>query len=247
MAEQSAAMMLQIEEVTKNFGGLQALSSVSIAFTAGEFVGLIGPNGSGKTTLINCISGLYRPDVGLIRFGRETISHLPPHRIYRLGIGRTFQISKVFNRLTVLENLRIPALTEGKLHRREVDARSREILTQITLAQHGHVNAENLSGGQRKLLEIGMVMMTDPEFLLLDEPFAGVHPELKTKLEDYLRQLNRDGKTIILVSHEMASVFRMCQRLVVLDHGVLITDGPPEAVRSDERVISAYLGGPHET
>jgi len=247
MAEQGAALMLEIEEVTKNFGGLQALSSVSIAFTAGEFVGLIGPNGSGKTTLINCISGLYRPDAGVIRFGRETISHLPPHRIYRLGIGRTFQISKVFNRLTVLENLRIPALTEGKLHRREVDARSREILTQIKLAQHGHVNAENLSGGQRKLLEIGMVMMTDPEFLLLDEPFAGVHSELKTKLEDYLRQLNRDGKTIILVSHEMASVFRICQRLVVLDHGILITDGPPEAVRSDERVISAYLGGNHAT
>jgi branched-chain amino acid transport system ATP-binding protein len=247
MVEQSAAMMLQIEKVSKNFGGLQALSSVSISFTAGEFVGLIGPNGSGKTTLINCISGLHRPDAGWIRLGRETISLLPPHRIYRLGIGRTFQISKVFNRLTVLENLRIPALTEGKLRRREVDGRSREILKQITLAQHGHANAENLSGGQRKLLELGMVMMTDPELLLLDEPFAGVHPELKTRMEDYLRQLNRDGKTIILVSHEMASIFRICQRLVVLDHGILITDGPPEAVRSDERVISAYLGGIHET
>lgn len=239
-------MMLQIEEVSKNFGGLQALSSVSISFGAGEFVGLIGPNGSGKTTLLNCISGLYRPDAGFIRFGQEAISHLPPHRIYRLGIGRTFQISKVFNRLTVLENLRIPALTEGRLHRREVDARSRQILKQIRLAQHGNMNAENLSGGQRKLLELGMIMMTDPEFLLLDEPFGGVHPALKTQLEDYLRQLHRDGKTIILVSHEMASVFRICQRLVVLDHGFLITDGPPEAVRSDERVISAYLGGNHE-
>ncbi|HSB82642.1 MAG TPA: ATP-binding cassette domain-containing protein, partial [Candidatus Methylomirabilis sp.] len=184
-----------------------------------------------------------RPDAGSIRFGRHTISRLPPHRIYRLGIGRTFQISKVFNRLTVLENLRIPALTEGKLPRREVDGRSREILKQINLAQHGHVNAENLSGGQRKLLELGMIMMTDPQFLLLDEPFGGVHPELRSQLEGYLRWLNQAGKTIILVSHEMASVFRICQRLVVLDHGVLITDGPPEAVRSDERVIRAYLGG----
>jgi len=239
-------MTLRIEAVSKHFGGLQALSGVSISFAAGEFAGLIGPNGSGKTTLINCISGLYRPDSGAIRFGRETISHLPPHRIYRLGIGRTFQISKVFNRLTVLENLRIPALTAGKLPRREVDGRSREILRQINLAQHGHVNAENLSGGQRKLLELGMIMMTDPQFLLLDEPFGGVHPELRMQLEEYLRWLNQAGKTIILVSHEMASVFRICQRLVVLDHGVLITDGPPEAVRSDERVIRAYLGGNHE-
>ncbi len=240
-------MMLRIEGVTKNFGGLQALSRVSMAFASGEFVGLIGPNGSGKTTLINCISGLYRPDAGCVRFGRETISHLSPHRIYRLGIGRTFQIAKVFNRLTVLENLRIPALTGGRLRRREVEARSREILEQVALAQHALVNAESLSGGQQKLLEIGMVMMTDPEILLLDEPFAGVHPELKTRLEGYLRRLNREGKTIILVSHEMASVFRMCQRLVVLDHGVLLADGPPEAVRSDERVISAYLGGRRET
>ncbi|HSB73350.1 MAG TPA: ABC transporter ATP-binding protein [Candidatus Methylomirabilis sp.] len=239
-------MTLRIEAVSKHFGGLQALSGVSISFTAGEFAGLIGPNGSGKTTLINCISGLYRPDAGEIRFGRETISRLPPHRIYRLGIGRTFQISKVFNRLTVLENLRIPALTEGKLPHREVDGRSREILGQISLAQHGHVNAENLSGGQRKLLELGMIMMTDPQFLLLDEPFGGVHPELRMQLEEYLRWLNQAGKTIILVSHEMASVFRICQRLVVLDHGVLITDGPPEAVRADERVIRAYLGGSHE-
>ena len=239
-------MTLWIEAVSKHFGGLQALSGVSVSFAAGEFAGLIGPNGSGKTTLINCISGLYRPDAGAIRFGQHTISHLSPHRIYRLGIGRTFQISKVFNRLTVLENLRIPALTEGKLPRREVDGRSREILGQTNLAQHGHVNAENLSGGQRKLLELGMIMMTDPQFLLLDEPFGGVHPELRLQLEEYLRRLNQAGKTIILVSHEMASVFRICQRLVVLDRGVLITDGAPEAVRSDERVIRAYLGGSHE-
>jgi ABC-type branched-subunit amino acid transport system ATPase component len=237
--------MLRIEGVSKNFGGLQALSRVSMAFAPGEFVGLIGPNGSGKTTLINCVSGLYRPDTGCVRFGQETISHLSPHRIYRLGIGRTFQIAKVFNRLTVLQNLWIPALTEGKLRCREVEARSRDILEQIALAQHAHVEAGSLSGGQQKLLELGMVMMTDPEFLLLDEPFAGVHPELKTRLEGYLRRLNRGGKTIILVSHEMASVFRMCQRLVVLDHGAVLTDGPPEAVRSDERVISAYLGGNH--
>lgn len=246
MAEQSTTIVLHIEKVTKNFGGLQALSGVSVSFKAGEFVGLIGPNGSGKTTLINCISGLYRPDAGSIRFGRETISRLPPHGIYRLGIGRTFQISKVFNRLTVLDNLRIPALTEGKLHPRNLDDRSREILKQLKLERHRSVNAENLSGGQKKLLELGMLMMTDPQFLLLDEPFAGVHPELKSQLEEYLCQLNRNRKTIILVSHELSSIFRICQRLVVLDHGVLIADGPPEAVRYDARVINAYLGSADE-
>jgi ABC-type branched-subunit amino acid transport system ATPase component len=239
-------MTLVVDHVTKNFGGLQALSSVSVSLSRGEFIGLIGPNGSGKTTLLNCITGLYRPDAGAIRLGEETISHLPPHRIYRRGIGRTFQISKVFNRLTVIDNLRIPALTEGRLKRHEVNDRSREILKQITLEHHARTNAENLSGGQKKLLELGMIMMTDPQFLLLDEPFGGVHPELKSQLEEYLCRLNREGKTIVLVSHEMPSVFKICRRLVVLDHGILVTDGTPEAVRSDERVINAYLGGNYD-
>jgi branched-chain amino acid transport system ATP-binding protein len=240
-------MILDINGVTKYFGGVQALSNVSVSFAKGEFSALVGPNGSGKTTLLNCISGLYRPDTGSIRFEDRLISELPPHRIYRLGLGRTFQISKVFNRLTVMDNLRIPALTEGKLNQQEVRIRSLEILKQIKLDNLTQINAENLSGGQRKLLELGMVLMTDPQILLLDEPFGGVHPEIKSELEDYLCLLNRNGKTIILVSHEMPSVFRICQRLVVLDHGNLLTEGPPESVRIDERVINAYLGGSHET
>ena len=240
-------MILDINGVTKYFGGVQALSNVSVSFAKGEFSALVGPNGSGKTTLLNCISGLYRPDTGSIRFEDRLISELPPHRIYRLGLGRTFQISKVFNRLTVMDNLRIPALTEGKLNQQEVRIRSLEILKQIKLDNLTQINAENLSGGQRKLLELGMVLMTDPQILLLDEPFGGIHPEIKSELEDYLCLLNRNGKTIILVSHEMPSVFRICQRLVVLDHGNLLTEGPPESVRTDERVINAYLGGSHET
>lgn len=240
-------MILDINGVTKYFGGIQALSNVSVSFAKGEFSALVGPNGSGKTTLLNCISGLYRPDAGSIRFEDRLISELPPHRIYRLGLGRTFQISKVFNRLTVIDNLRIPALTEGKLNQQEVRIRSLEILKQIKLDNLTQINAENLSGGQRKLLELGMVLMTDPQILLLDEPFGGVHPAIKSELEDYLCLLNRNGKTIILVSHEMPSVFRICQRLVVLDHGNLLTEGPPESVRTDERVINAYLGGSHET
>ena len=239
--------MLQIEGVGKNFGGLKALSDVSISIQSSEFVGLIGPNGSGKTTLLNCISGIFAPDSGHIRFGDQTISKLRPHRIYSLGIGRTFQISKVFNRLSVTDNLRIPALTEGKMTPRELNEQSKSILEELTLEEHGNVPAEKLSGGQKKLLEIGMIMMTDPQVLLLDEPFGGVHPELKLHLEKYLCHLNELNKTIILVSHEMTSVFRICQRLIVLDRGMLVADGSPEEVRSNERVINAYLGGKRET
>ena len=238
--------MLQILGVVKNFGGLQALADVTVSFDHGEFVGLIGPNGSGKTTLLNCITGIYRPDAGTIRYGTADISGLRPHKIFQLGIGRTFQISKVFNRLSVKQNLSIPALTEGRLDRAAIDVRTRDILETIRMDHLANTSAENLSGGQKKLLEIGMIMMTDPQFLLLDEPFGGVHPELKNQLEGYLCELHRSGKTIILISHEMPSVFRICERLVVLDRGVLITQGSPDEIRSDERVINAYLGGNNE-
>ncbi len=238
--------MLQVRRVTKSFGGLQALSNVTVSFTHAEFIGLIGPNGSGKTTLLNCISGLYRPDSGSIRLEGQLISKSSPHKICRLGIGRTFQISKIFSRLSVFDNLRIPALTQGKMNRKEIAERARWILKEVRLEKLEQSAAQSLSGGQKKLLEIGMIMMTDPQVLLLDEPFGGVHPALKSQLEAYLLRLNREGKTIILVSHEMPSVFRICQRLVVLDRGVLITEGSPQTVRSEERVINAYLGGRHE-
>ncbi|UCF95542.1 MAG: ATP-binding cassette domain-containing protein [Desulfobacterales bacterium] len=175
------------------------------------------------------------------------MSGLRPHKIFQLGIGRTFQISKVFNRLSVKQNLSIPALTEGRLDRGAIDARTRDILVTLRIDHLADTTAESLSGGQKKLLEIGMIMMTDPQFLLLDEPFGGVHPELKSRLEGYLCELHRSGKTIILISHEMPSVFRICERLVVLDRGTLITQGSPDEIRADERVINAYLGGNYET
>jgi len=239
--------MLRLEGVIKDFGGLRALSHVTVSVDRGEFVGLIGPNGSGKTTLLNCISGIYAPDAGTIDFEDTVISKLRPHRICRLGIGRTFQISKVFNRLSVLQNLSIPALTQGHMKRKAIAARAAEILAAIRLDHLIHTPAASLSGGQKKLLEIGMIMMTNPRYLLLDEPFGGVHPELKNQLEAYLVELHRAGKTVILISHEMPSVFRICERLIVLDRGELITEGAPEAVRNDERVINAYLGGRRET
>lgn len=239
--------MIDLDGIVKDFGGLRALSNVTVSFDQGEFVGLIGPNGSGKTTLLNCISGIYTPDAGTIRFENLIISRLRPHLIYRLGIGRTFQISKVFNRLSVLQNLSIPALTEGQMNRKTIIARASEILEAITLDHLIHTPAASLSGGQKKLLEIGMIMMTNPRFLLLDEPFGGVHPELKSQLENYLVELHRSGKTIILISHEMPAVFRICERVVVMDQGKLVTQGSPETVRADQRVINAYLGGSNET
>jgi len=235
--------MLTISNVCKKFGGLQALDGAGFALSGGEFIGLIGPNGSGKTTLINCITGMLKPDKGEIRYGGTDITGWKPHQIFHFGLGRTFQISKVFNRLSVLENLQVPAFTEGRLLLRDINARARDILEEIRLAELTALPAGKLSGGQRKLLELGMVMMTNPELILLDEPFGGIHPELKTRLEHYLLRLNEKGKTILLVSHEMTSVFRMCRRLTVLHHGRVIADGSPEAVRNDEKVIHAYLGG----
>lgn len=235
--------MLEIDNVHMSFGGLRALGGVSLSVKSGDFVGLIGPNGSGKTSLINCISGLYRPDSGHIRLDNRIITNTSPHRVYHLGIGRTFQVTKVFRRLTVLENLMIPALTERKLSYQAIKDRAKDVLTEINLVGEAKLSAGMLSGGQQKLLEIGMVMITEPRVLLLDEPFGGVHPELKTQLNDYLSEINANGRTIILVSHEMTSVFQICRRLAVLDRGVLIADGSPEEIRSDERVIKAYLGG----
>ena len=237
--------MLYLEHVKKIFGGNEALSDVSFTINQSDFVGLIGPNGSGKTTLINCISGLLVPTSGKIRFENRSIIGLSPPKIYRMGIGRTFQISKVFGRLSVYDNLRIPSITIGKTDEREIRRKSESILSSLHLESYADVTANSLSGGQKKLLELGMIMMSEPQILLLDEPFGGVHPELKKQFENYLSQLNSSGKTIILVSHEMSTVFRICPRLVVLDRGVVVADGSPSEIQSNDRVVKAYLGGKH--
>lgn len=235
-------MLLEASGVKKSFGGIQALQGVSLTIRAGEFLGLIGPNGSGKTTLINCLTAFVRVDGGEIRFEGRRVDRLSPFEVAHLGIGRTFQVCKVFRRLTVLENLMIPGLTRTGNAPGDVGQRARAILDRLSLGQQAKTRAGLLSGGQQKLVEFGMILVLDPRLILLDEPFAGIHPDLKETLHGLLVRLHEEGRTILLVSHDMGSVFQLCERVVVLDKGEVVADGSPAAVRENPRLSTVYLG-----
>jgi len=223
----------------KRFGGLRAVSACSFEVAPGTVVGLIGPNGSGKSTIFNLVTGLLRPDEGRILYEGERIDGLPTHEIARRGVGRTFQAVKVFRDLPVRENLAIAAM--GR-RRRDWEPRAREWLARMGLTHLTDTLAGRLSIGQQRLLELTMNLVIEPEFLMLDEPLAGVHPVIRRQIAETLGDLRARGRTLLLIEHHMPFVMGLCDKIVVLDHGEKIAEGPPEAVRVDTRVIAALLG-----
>ena len=229
---------LAVEGARKSFGGVAAVNGVSFALEAGRIYGLIGPNGSGKTTLFNCITGLERLDAGRVTFKGERIDRLRPYRIANRGIGRTFQVIRVFPELTALENLLV--VTRGP--RVDAERRGRELLELVKLERLAGEYAGNLSYGQQKLVEFVRVLMTDPALILLDEPAAGVNRTLLNDLLAAVARLRDQGRTILLVEHDMKVVMGLCEMVFVLDHGEKIAEGPPGLIQADERVIEAYFG-----
>ncbi len=233
---------LVTEGIVKRFGGLTALDQVSFQIETGELVGLIGPNGSGKTTLLNVLGGFYRPEQGSVWFEGRSIVGREPSALAAEGIARSFQVTKIFRRISVLENLLVPGLTDWSTAPREAAEKGHAILDGLELGHLAEGPAASLSGGQAKLLEFGRIMMLEPKLVLLDEPFGGVHPKLKRLMHETIRDWNARGTSIILISHDMGSIFDLCRRIVALQNGRVIANGPPEAVRSDPAVLQAYLG-----
>jgi ABC-type branched-subunit amino acid transport system ATPase component len=232
------SQLFAVQNLTKRFGGVIALNGCSLALAPKKIYGLIGPNGSGKTTLFNCITGIERRDAGEIRFKGERIDGLKSHQVARRGIGRTFQVIRVFPELTALENLLVVSREPFEVARR----RAHELLRFVTLQQLANEYAGNLSYGQQKLLEFTRMLMADPELILLDEPAAGVNRTLLNELLAAIIQLRDQGKTILIVEHDMKVVMGLCEAVFVLDHGEKIAEGPPEVIQADERVMEAYFG-----
>ena len=232
------SVILDVRGVSKRFGGIRAVNDASLAIREGIVTGVIGPNGSGKSTLFNLITGLDHPDSGEIRFNGQNVSRLSPDAINRMGMGRTFQLTRLFGKMTVLENLVV--VSRGS--RGEAGERAMELLHSLGLGGLWSEYAENLSYGQQKLVEFLRLSMSDPSLILLDEPFAGVNPIMEQKLLEQLHAWIEAGKTVLLTDHEMAIMMELCQEIFVLDYGEVIAHGSPEEVRADEGVMEAYFG-----
>ncbi|HEX7199931.1 MAG TPA: ABC transporter ATP-binding protein [Dongiaceae bacterium] len=228
--------------VTKSFGGILANDAVEFAIAEGDLIGLIGPNGSGKTTLINILTGHLRPDRGDVILRGRRMSDRPAHIYAAMGVARTFQLTQLFGRMTVLENLLVPGLTRRHSSWASAVQRARSYLEFLNLGHLEHLHAKNLSGGQQKLLELGRCLMLEPAILFLDEPFAGVHPRLRDELIKRIQELHQAGRTFVIVDHDTEAILRISRRLVVMNRGRKIADGPPAEIRVDQAVVAAYAG-----
>ena len=250
--------MLKLDNLSKSFGGIRAVNHCSLHIRSGQITGLIGPNGAGKTTIFNMIAGSLPPSAGHILFEGRDITSLATHQRFHRGIIRTFQIPQEFGKLTVLENLLVvPANQPGEnllrslfspnlvaRHEQQVRARAEDVLEFLSLQSLSHELAQTLSGGQKKLLELGRTMMTDAKLVLLDEPGAGVNPTLLDKLADLIRRLNAERNyTFCIIEHDMDLIASLCEPVIVLAEGQVLTQGPMATVRNDHRVLDAYLGG----
>jgi branched-chain amino acid transport system ATP-binding protein len=252
----AGAPVIEGRDLVKQFGGLRAVDGMSITLRPGEMLGLIGPNGAGKTTLFNLLAGSLAPSAGTIRVGGRELRRGPEQRIAH-GVARTFQIPRPFAEMTVLENV----LTGGQnqageriwlnlvrpgrvaAEERAAMAKARALLDFVTLSHLEHEPARVLSGGQRKLLELARVLMADPQAILLDEPAAGVNPTLLELIIDRILELNRQGRSILLIEHNMELVARLCGRVVVMAGGRYLTEGAPAEIARNPAVVDAYLGG----
>jgi branched-chain amino acid transport system ATP-binding protein len=252
-------MPLQVEGLEKRFGGITAVDGATFGVERGTLTGLIGPNGAGKSTTFNLITGVHTPDAGRVRFAGEDITGLSTHRIARRGLVRTFQIARELGGMTVIENMLLaPQGQSGEALWRSVTPGARggvvreeedlieQVWETLDFFDIEHLAAEEaggLSGGQRKLLEMARALLTDPDVLLLDEPFAGVNPSLERRLLDQIHRLQEQGYTFLLVEHDMDLIMEHCEHVIVMHQGTILTQGSPAEVRSNEDVIEAYLGG----
>lgn len=245
--------LLHIEGVSKYFGGLRAVSDCSFSVADGSLMGLIGPNGAGKSTLFNLISGLYTPDAGSIRLDGNELVGRRPDEIASLGVGRTFQTPRSFSTLSCLENMLASVPSPGerlassvlatyRSHERQTTTKASDYLKLVGLADRADVPADELSGGELRMLEVARQLIREPKILLLDEPTAGVTPSLQVRLSDTLKNLHDRGFTVVIVEHNLGFLLNLVERVVVMVSGGVLAEGDPDTIRADPEVINAYLG-----